>query len=58
MDLPYDLGASGLDDVELVMAFEQAFDVAIPDKDADKIRKFRIMQEVSDYIGKLRKGGN
>jgi acyl carrier protein len=33
-----DLGADSLDTVELVMAFEEAFDVAIPDEDAEKIR--------------------
>jgi acyl carrier protein len=33
-----DLGADSLDQVELVMAFEEAFDVEIPDEDAEKIR--------------------
>ena len=33
-----DLGADSLDTVELVMAFEEAFDVEIPDEDAEKIR--------------------
>lgn len=32
-----DLGADSLDTVELVMAFEEAFDVEIPDDDAEKI---------------------
>ena len=32
-----DLGADSLDTVELVMAFEEAFDVEIPDEKADKI---------------------
>lgn len=32
-----DLGADSLDVVELVMAFEEAFDVEIPDEDAEKI---------------------
>ena len=32
-----DLGADSLDTVELVMAFEEAFDVEIPDEKAEKI---------------------
>jgi acyl carrier protein len=32
-----DLGADSLDTVELVMAFEEAFDIEIPDEDAEKI---------------------
>lgn len=32
-----DLGADSLDTVELVMAFEEAFEIEIPDEDAEKI---------------------
>lgn len=32
-----DLGADSLDTVELIMAFETAFDVTIPDDQAEKI---------------------
>ncbi len=32
-----DLGADSLDIVELVMAFEEGFDIDIPDEDAEKI---------------------
>jgi acyl carrier protein len=32
-----DLGADSLDTVELVMAFEEEFDVEIPDDEAEKI---------------------
>ena len=32
-----DLGADSLDNVELVMAFEEAFDLEIPDESAEKI---------------------
>ncbi len=32
-----DLGADSLDIVELVMQFEQAFKIQIPDEDAEKI---------------------
>lgn len=32
-----DLGADSLDIVELIMAFEEAFDLDIPDEDAEKI---------------------
>lgn len=32
-----DLGADSLDVVELVMAFEEQFDVEVPDEDAEKL---------------------
>jgi acyl carrier protein len=32
-----DLGADSLDIVELVMAFEEEFDLEIPDEDAEKL---------------------
>ena len=34
-----DLGADSLDTVELVMAFEEAFNIEIPDEAAEKIQK-------------------
>ncbi len=42
-----DLGADSLDAVELIMAFEEEFDIEIPDEDATKII---IVQQVVDYI--------
>ena len=33
-----DLGADSLDTVELVMAFEEGFDIDIPDEDAEQMR--------------------
>ena len=33
-----DLGADSLDTVELVMEFEDEFDISIPDEDAEKIQ--------------------
>ena len=33
-----DLGADSLDTVELVMALEEAFDMEIPDEEAEKIQ--------------------
>lgn len=33
-----DLGADSLDTVELVMAFEEGFNIEIPDEDAEKIK--------------------
>ncbi|MBM4158500.1 MAG: acyl carrier protein [Ignavibacteria bacterium] len=42
-----DLGADSLDTVELVMKFEEEFDIKIPDEDAEKITK---VGEAIDYI--------
>jgi len=33
-----DLGADSLDQVELIMALEDEFDIEIPDEDAEKIK--------------------
>jgi acyl carrier protein len=44
-----DLGADSLDTVELVMAFEEAFGIEIPDEDAEKIMK---VKDAVDYINK------
>ena len=44
-----DLGADSLDTVELVMAFEEEFDIEIPDEDAEKL------ESVSDAIEYLNK---
>jgi acyl carrier protein len=49
-----DLGADSLDTVELVMAFEEAFDIEIPDEDAEKIRT---VKDAIDYVDKHAKGG-
>jgi acyl carrier protein len=42
-----DLGADSLDIVELVMAFEEAFELEIPDEDAEKIAT---VKDAIDYI--------
>ena len=42
-----DLGADSLDTVELVMAFEEEFDLEIADEDAEKITK---VQNAVTYI--------
>ncbi len=42
-----DLGADSLDIVELVMEFEDAFDINIPDEDAEKIQT---VGDVVNYI--------
>lgn len=46
-----DLGADSLDTVELVMEFEKAFNIQIPDEDAEKI------QTVGDVINYLKAKG-
>jgi acyl carrier protein len=42
-----DLGADSLDTVELVMAFEEEFNIEIPDEDAEGIAT---VQDAIDYI--------
>jgi acyl carrier protein len=42
-----DLGADSLDTVELVMAFEESFNIEIPDEDAEKIVK---VKDAVEYI--------
>lgn len=42
-----DLGADSLDLVELVMAFEEAFELDIPDEDAEKIAT---VKDAVEYI--------
>jgi acyl carrier protein len=44
-----DLGADSLDQVELIMAMEEEFDITIPDEDAEKIAT---VQDAIDYINK------
>ena len=48
-----DLGADSLDTVELVMAFEEAFEIEIPDEQAEKIRT---VKDAVDYINAHAKG--
>ncbi len=48
-----DLGADSLDTVELVMAFEEAFEIEIPDEQAEKIRT---VKDAVDYINAHSKG--
>jgi len=48
-----DLGADSLDTVELVMAFEEEFNIEVPDEDAEKLQK---VGDVVSYIeGKAQK---
>jgi acyl carrier protein len=47
-----DLGADSLDTVELVMAFEEAFSVEIPEDAAEKIAT---VKDAIDYIEKQNK---
>ena len=48
-----DLGADSLDTVELVMAFEEEFEIEIPDEDAEKIT---CVKDAVEYIEKNAKG--
>ncbi|MEE9201141.1 MAG: acyl carrier protein [Candidatus Brocadiales bacterium] len=47
-----DLGADSLDTVELIMEFEDAFDMNIPDEEAEKIQT---VGDAIDYIEKRAK---
>ncbi len=49
-----DLGADSLDIVELVMAMEEAFEIEIPDEDAEKLQT---VKNAIDYIKAHGKGG-
>ena len=42
-----DLGADSLDQVELIMAMEEEFDISIPDEDAENIGT---VQNAIDYV--------
>jgi acyl carrier protein len=42
-----DLGADSLDQVELVMALEDEFDLEIPDEDAEKLKS---VKDVIEYV--------
>lgn len=44
-----DLKADSMDIVEMVMAFEEEFDISIPDEDAEKLSK---VQDVLEYLNK------
>jgi acyl carrier protein len=50
-----DLGADSLDIVELVMAFEETFEIEIPDEDAARIKT---VQDAVNYVQPHAKGGN
>ena len=45
-----DLGADSLDTVELVMAFEENFDIEVPDEEAEKLQ---FVADVVAYIEKV-----
>ena len=47
-----DLGADSLDTVELVMAFEEDFNIEIPDSSAEK---FVTVKDAKDYINTVEK---
>lgn len=47
-----DLGADSLDQVELVMAFEEEFDIEIPDEAAEKITK---VSDAVNFVNNARK---
>ena len=45
-----DLGADSLDTVELVMEFEEEFDITIPDEEAEKIQTVgQAIQYIEDH---------
>ncbi|MCK5145167.1 acyl carrier protein [bacterium] len=46
-----DLGADSLDTVELIMAFEEEFDLEIPDDDAEQLTS---VGKARDYLEKMK----
>jgi acyl carrier protein len=47
-----DLGADSLDTVELVMAFEEEFDIEIPDEEAERIATVQdAVAFITEHIG-------
>jgi acyl carrier protein len=48
-----DLGADSLDTVELIMAFEETFNIEVPEEAAEKIIT---VQDAIDYIVATKKG--
>ncbi len=42
-----DLGCDSLDEIELVMAFEEEFDIEIPDADAEQVER---VQDAVTYL--------
>ena len=48
-DIVKDLGADSLDQVEIVMAVEDAFNLEIPDESAEKLKT---VQDVFEYVEK------
>jgi acyl carrier protein len=47
-----DLGADSLDQVELIMAMEEEFNISIPDEDAEKIKT---VNDAVEYVSKALK---
>lgn len=48
-----DLGADSLDIVELIMAFEEEFNIEIPDEVAEKMK---MVKDAVEYIDKEKQG--
>ena len=46
-DITEDLGADSLDAVELILAFENLYDIEVPDEDAVELRT---VQKIINYI--------
>ena len=46
-NLMKDLEADSLDAVEIIMAVEEAFNIGIPDEEAEK---FRTVRDIVDYV--------
>ncbi|MBN1695842.1 acyl carrier protein [candidate division WOR-3 bacterium] len=46
-----DLGADSLDTVELILSFEEEFDISIPDEDAEKLETVgKALKYLKDHI--------
>ena len=55
---PDDFGTDSLDVVEIVMAYEEAFDEVISDEEMRRMKNLRTKEELLDYLRKRKKGGH
>jgi acyl carrier protein len=58
LHFPDDIGTDSLDAVEIVMAYEEAFDEEISEQEMKMMQQFRTKKELLDYLRNRKKGGH